>query len=102
MTENMTEPVVTKKQFIAGAICPGCDAVDRIVVETAAATTCVPELSRRRCVSCDFTDEFSLAGQRLSQGIPKGRAERAKNPNERASMVRILDPGTAPMDKPDS
>jgi uncharacterized metal-binding protein (TIGR02443 family) len=96
----MTEPLVTKKRFIAGAICPDCRVVDRIVVETAAATPLLPELSRRRCVSCEFCDEFSETSQRLSQAIPKGRAERAKNSDEQASKVRILEPGVGRKNEP--
>jgi uncharacterized metal-binding protein (TIGR02443 family) len=39
---------VTRRRFIAGAVCPRCSAVDRIVLEDAD--------RRRRCVACGFTD----------------------------------------------
>ena len=50
---------IIKKRFIASAVCPSCDVVDRIVVETAVARLENCELSRRRCVDCGFADEFS-------------------------------------------
>lgn len=96
----MVEPIVTKKQFIAGAVCPDCAAVDRIVVETAAATSVLPEMSRRRCVNCAFADEFAEVKPRLSQAIPRGRAERSKKSEEQASVVRILQPTVGPKSKP--
>jgi uncharacterized metal-binding protein (TIGR02443 family) len=42
---------MTKKRFIAGAICPKCQAEDRLVVEEVDGTT------QRRCVSCGFSDQ---------------------------------------------
>ncbi len=42
---------MAKKRFIAGAICPQCHALDRVVVEQSNGIT------RRRCVSCGFSDE---------------------------------------------
>ena len=98
----MAEPVVTKKQFIAGAICPDCDVVDRIVVETAAATSVLPEMNRRRCVNCEFADEFTEVKARLSQAIPRGRAERTNKADEQASVVRIVEPLVAPKSNPDA
>ncbi|MCZ6712280.1 MAG: YheV family putative metal-binding protein [Gammaproteobacteria bacterium] len=42
------------KRFIAGAVCPQCQVVDRLVVEQADGVT------RRRCVSCGFSDDQGL------------------------------------------
>lgn len=42
---------MTKKRFIAGAICPQCQTEDRLVVEENDGA-CI-----RRCVSCGFTDD---------------------------------------------
>lgn len=44
---------MTKKRFIAGAICPRCQIEDRLVVEN------VGGKARRRCVSCGFSDEHA-------------------------------------------
>ncbi len=83
---------VTKKRFIAGAVCPQCDEVDRIVVEVAQHSITLTEMSRRRCVSCGFADEYGEGpGTRVS-GIPKGRPERPKSATVNPVQVRILDP----------
>ncbi|MCR9261635.1 MAG: YheV family putative metal-binding protein [Pseudomonadaceae bacterium] len=113
----MTQVKILKKRFIAGAVCPDCQIVDRIVVETGtqveahaekpgaqtadkSGSTDQPELSRRRCVACGFADEFSIDNRVNSQGVPRGKPERAKpNPTQPASSaqpVRILDPGKHP------
>ena len=89
----MEQPDIAKKQFIAGAVCPQCDAVDRIVVETAVAKAGSSALSRRRCVQCGFADNFATSSQSASQGVPKGRPERHKPDTAEPAVVRIMDPG---------
>jgi uncharacterized metal-binding protein (TIGR02443 family) len=88
-------PIIIKKQFIAGAVCPECDQVDRIVVEVATAKEGV-EISRRRCVACGFADPFveqtAQGMQVIPRGIPKGRPERAKTSSVNPVQIRILDP----------
>ena len=37
-----------KKRFIAGAVCPRCGKMDKLVVDA--------EANRRECVSCGYTD----------------------------------------------
>lgn len=43
------------RRFIAGAVCPQCRSVDRIVVEVREAD------KRRRCVACGHTEALSEA-----------------------------------------
>lgn len=96
----MSEVRIIRKRFIAAAVCPACDEVDRIVVEVTVQVSegesdgpqDHTELSRRRCVSCGFTDEFAPADRVGFQGLPKGRPERPKNPSVNPVKVRILDP----------
>jgi Zn ribbon nucleic-acid-binding protein len=103
----MTQIDIIKKRFIAGAVCPACQAVDRIVVETglqaAADSEHVDpqqEVSRRRCVACGFADEFSVDNLINSQGVPRGKPERPKSspgsPATPAQAVKILDPAARP------
>ncbi|XOV83842.1 MAG: YheV family putative metal-binding protein [bacterium] len=107
----MTAHNIFKKRFIAGAVCPECQAVDRIVVETAmpvpagkAADRIDPEqaLSRRRCVACGFADEFSAANLINSQGVPRGKPEKPRPRTDPSTTltqaVRILVPGKPPQD----
>ena len=110
----MTKVNVFKKRFIAGAVCPDCQIVDRIVVETGTremAQRDLPnaeqtdeqraeeqlEVSRRRCVACGFADEFSIDSRVNSQGVPRGKPERPKSNATKsvtpAQAVKILDPG---------
>jgi uncharacterized metal-binding protein (TIGR02443 family) len=86
---------ILKKQFIAGAVCPDCREVDRIVVETGV-NAASREVSRRRCVVCGFADLFaevepvnSASGQ---ASVPRGRPERIRSPSVKSVQVRMLDP----------
>ena len=51
----MDQPI--KKQFIAGAVCPKCGEMDRIVMYKKDGK------DFRECVSCDFTDELHIQSQ---------------------------------------
>ena len=102
----MSELKIIRKRFIAAAVCPSCDEVDRIVVETAVETDglsapekeanapdlVVEELSRRRCVTCGFADEYAVASDAGLQSLPKGRPERPRSQPVNPVKVRILDP----------
>ncbi len=55
------------RRFIAGAVCPKCAAVDRIVVED--------DGRRRRCIACGFTDELP-AGRPPT--APRGKLDDAR------------------------
>ena len=103
----MTQVNIFKKRFIAGAVCPDCQAVDRIVVETGRQNVADSDLvdphqevSRRRCVACGFADEFSTDTLVSSQGVPRGKPERPKSnpsrPATPAQAVKILDPASRP------
>jgi len=84
--------VSTKRRFIAGAVCPRCAAMDKIVVDL---TT-----DKRSCVSCDFTEERPEAGvkkkdvsgtseRELSTRVSRPAARRVETP---AEPVRLVDP----------
>jgi uncharacterized metal-binding protein (TIGR02443 family) len=45
----MSEAPPKPKRFIAGAVCPRCGVMDRIVV--------APDGESRECIACDFSDE---------------------------------------------
>lgn len=83
----MNEARPARRRFIAGAVCPECRAVDRIVLEDQA------EMRRRRCVSCGHTDELV----REAAVEPATRVTRRREPADGAAStpVRIIDPGDA-------
>ena len=81
----MNDTRSARRRFIAGAVCPECRAVDRIVLEDEAA------VRRRRCVACGHTDELV----REAAVEPATRLTRRRESAAGASStpVRIIDPG---------
>ncbi|MCL6414267.1 YheV family putative metal-binding protein [Aestuariirhabdus sp. Z084] len=66
-----------KKRFIAGAVCPSCNKMDRLVVIQEGGK---PE--KRECVSCGFTDsQDSLTVSEIpTRVIPKQEADAELQP----------------------
>ena len=90
------EAQVIKTRFIAGAVCPDCQALDRLVVEYAIVELQSSELSRRRCVACGFVEAFNEDQPTTSAGVPRGRPERPdvqkQQIGQKSQIVRIVDP----------
>lgn len=57
-------------RFIAGAVCPSCGELDRIVIKEK------DNISARHCVSCGFSEKKSEKVQSPSPNL-KGRLERS-------------------------
>lgn len=73
----------TTKRFIAGAVCPKCGQMDRLVMYREGGKTL------RECVSCDFQEEL------LVTATPQPLATRVSAPPEPAAepqAVRFIDP----------
>lgn len=70
-----------RPRFIAGAVCPECRAVDRLVLET------VGSAEQRRCVACGYTD----ARPQAASAEPSTRLSRPARSGADAVPVRILD-----------
>ena len=70
------------RRFIAGAVCPRCGQMDKIVVEVGG--------EERTCVSCGFTD----ARPEDKVAEPKTRVTRgsARRVETTAEPVRLVDP----------
>lgn len=79
------------RRFIAGAVCPRCRAVDRIVIE---ATDAAPDERRRRCVACDYSDTL------VEARVPAPATRLATRPAGAvtAQPVRLVDPAAARAD----
>ena len=74
-----------RRRFIAGAVCPRCAAMDRIVVDL--------DTDRRECVACGFSDERPSAPvEELKTRVSRPAARRVET---RAEAVRLLDPGSS-------
>lgn len=78
----MTQSI--KKRFIAGAVCPRCGLMDKIV------TYRVDHSEFRECVSCDFKDElvFKPAVHELETRVNKTDEEKEAE----TQVVRIVSP----------
>ena len=87
----MTESHNLKRRFIAGAVCPQCRALDRLVLESLADGT----QQRRRCVACGFSESMD-AGNAAAGAVPRARFERSRAAPVEHQPVKILDPGTIP------
>jgi uncharacterized metal-binding protein (TIGR02443 family) len=85
-----------RPQFIAGAVCPSCHVMDRIVLIGNA------DEGERRCVACGFSDATppaagALPGTRFSRP-PATEVDRANQSggkgqdSEQISRVKIIDP----------
>lgn len=72
------------KRFIAGAVCPKCGAMDRLVMYSADGK------QFRECVSCDFHDEMHLGyvSKELDTRVNRSEEERAAQ----SRPVKILMP----------
>lgn len=87
------------RRFIAGAVCPQCRAMDRIVLEEEPARTSRPHgepgegradatIRRRRCVSCGFSDTLATG----AAAEPATRFLRRARGESPVTAVRIVDP----------
>ena len=90
------------KRFISGAVCPSCQAVDRIVIESLGAdegldlANELTELSapviRRRCVACGFVEHLETDAATATAPLPRARYDRSRRTTDRVDVVKILDP----------
>lgn len=70
------------KRFIAGAVCPQCRALDRIVIEGEV------EEKVQRCVECGYEAKH----QETLAGVPRGKPERPTPPRQVSTQtVKIMD-----------
>lgn len=78
-----------QRRFIAGAVCPRCGEMDKIVVDM--------ETQTRECVACDFSEarptDPNPQGE-LPTRVSRAAARRVETP---AEVVTLLDP-TEPKD----
>ena len=78
------------KRFIAGAVCPDCRALDRLVLEARAGANGDEEW--QRCVACGY--EAVRPGANSSHmAVPRGKPERPTQPSAKieTQTVKIMD-----------
>ena len=70
----MSEEVQPKKQFIAGAVCPACEAMDTIRMWR------IDEVPYRDCINCGFSDKLNAQGNSVPLELPTRVNPQDKNP----------------------
>ena len=70
-----------RRRFIAGAVCPRCGEMDKIVVDL--------DTQTRECVACDFSEDRPAdSGQReLPTRVSRAAARRVETPAEAVTLV---------------
>ena len=85
------------KRFISGAVCPACQVVDRIVIESVQGGEGSDGLDeqevRRRCVACGFTEQLDADALAVSAPLPRARYDRSRRTTDQVEVVKILEPG---------
>lgn len=59
-----TEQPQFKKQFIAGAVCPACEAMDSIRMWR------IEDVPHRDCINCGFADKLNADGNSVPLELP--------------------------------
>ena len=76
--------MTVKKRFIAGAVCPKCKAMDRIVMYRK------NDKDFRECVECDFSDEIRFQNQNRELETRVNITEAQKT--SETQVVRLVTP----------
>jgi len=80
MSDSHPEPK-QRPRFVAGATCPNCGAVDRMVID--------PAVDERRCVACEFVEARPDGPTDLPPTrVTRASARRVETP---AEAVKLLD-----------
>jgi uncharacterized metal-binding protein (TIGR02443 family) len=82
-----------RRRFVAGAVCPRCALMDKIVVDL--------DTDQRNCVSCGFSEERPQQpavvsspepGRELPTRVSRAAARRVETP---AQPITLIDPKTS-------
>ena len=75
------------RRFIAGAVCPRCGEMDKLVVDS--------ERQLRECVGCGFADERPEDDPaELPTRVTRGTARLVETPSERVTLIDPAKPAT--------
>ncbi|MFK7975309.1 MAG: YheV family putative metal-binding protein [Halioglobus sp.] len=83
-----------KRRFIAGAVCPRCSLMDKIVVEV--------DSDARHCISCGFSEARPTAqtpqhSTEVPTRVNRASARRIETP---AEAVKLVDPSASQKKQP--
>lgn len=76
----------TQRRFIAGAVCPRCAKLDKILVDL--------DTDLRECVACGFSEARpgDPEPEEIQTRVTRASARRVETP---AQVVRLLDPSSS-------
>ena len=81
-----------RRRFIAGAVCPRCSKMDKIVIDL--------DTDTRECVACGFSDERPAAPvEEVKTRVSRASARRVETV---AEPVRLMDPAPGPANDDDA
>lgn len=77
----------SQRRFIAGAVCPRCAVMDKLVVDL--------ETDRRECIACGFSEARppEPAAQEIATRVSRPAARRVETP---AQVITLVDPKAGP------
>jgi uncharacterized metal-binding protein (TIGR02443 family) len=90
----------TRRRFIAGAVCPRCALMDKILVDM--------DTDQRLCVSCGFSEErpglpaaspLAVTAPKLAElptRVSRAAARRVETPAERVTLIDLQTAGDTP------
>lgn len=73
------EKKVSKRRFIAGAVCPACSEMDRVQMWDE------DGVPHRECVACGYTDTLNEQGQ----SVPRELGTRVSKAQPKAASVKV-------------
>ena len=74
-----TPVIITKKRFIAGAVCPACSEPDKLMMWNE------NDVPHRECVGCGYSDTLNDQGQ----SIPKELGTRVNKPTAKPADPKV-------------
>ena len=82
---------MNRRRFIAGAVCPRCSAMDKIVVDL--------DSDERECVACGFSEGRPGSGLPVSEPATRVSRAAARLVDAPAEAVTLIDPAIAKRDE---
>ena len=80
---------MSRRRFIAGAVCPACKQMDKMVVDL--------DTDQRECVACGFSEARPTGNEAATEIPTRVTRASARRVETAAEGVKLLDP-TAPSD----
>jgi uncharacterized metal-binding protein (TIGR02443 family) len=84
MASNKMSNRPALRRFIAGAVCPDCGALDRIVVDA--------DSDERHCVTCGFREARPAPAPATSEPVTRVNRAAARRVETPAETVTLVDP----------